>query len=177
MPETSCSPSPSGSARQAERRPDLDQVHERERGAIRGRDAVLLREGEEVARLLDLPWEQDDPGHWDRAASAPGRIVLAGKLAADNVGDAIRRVRPWAVDASSRLEAEPGIKDPEKVRAYVEARDGVTTYGTYGGRYVPETLIPALDELTAAWEDASRTRATPPSSTSSRATTRVARRR
>jgi tryptophan synthase beta chain len=30
----------------------------------------------------------------------------------------------------------------------------VTTYGTYGGRYVPETLIPALDELTAAWEDA-----------------------
>jgi tryptophan synthase beta chain len=29
-----------------------------------------------------------------------------------------------------------------------------STYGTYGGRYVPETLIPALDELTAAWEDA-----------------------
>ena len=28
------------------------------------------------------------------------------------------------------------------------------TYGTYGGRYVPETLVPALDELTAAWEDA-----------------------
>jgi len=36
-------------------------------------------------------------------------------------GDAIRRVRPWAVDASSRLESEPGIKDPEKVRAYVTA--------------------------------------------------------
>ena len=29
-----------------------------------------------------------------------------------------------------------------------------STYGTYGGRYVPETLIPALDELTAAWEEA-----------------------
>ena len=28
------------------------------------------------------------------------------------------------------------------------------TYGTYGGRYVPETLVPALDELTGAWEDA-----------------------
>jgi phosphoribosylanthranilate isomerase len=96
-------------------------VHERSEGAVRGRDAVLLRDGEEVARLLDLPWEQEDPSHWDRAASAPGRIVLAGKLAADNVGDAIRRVRPWAVDASSRLEAKPGIKDPEKVRAYVEA--------------------------------------------------------
>jgi indole-3-glycerol phosphate synthase len=99
----------------------LDQVHERSEGAVRGRDAVLLREGETVARLLDLPWEQDDPGHWDRAASAAGRVVLAGKLGADNVGEAVRRVRPWAVDASSRLEAEPGIKDPDKVRAYVEA--------------------------------------------------------
>ncbi|HSO01936.1 MAG TPA: phosphoribosylanthranilate isomerase, partial [Gaiellaceae bacterium] len=58
---------------------------------------------------------------WDRAASTPGRIVLAGKLGADNVGEAIERVRPWAVDASSRLESAPGIKDPDRVRAYVEA--------------------------------------------------------
>ncbi len=99
----------------------LDQVHEREEGAVRGRDAVLLRDGEPVARLLDLPWNADDPGHWDRAASTSGRVVLAGKLAADNVGEAIERVHPWAVDASSRLEASPGIKDPDKVRAYVEA--------------------------------------------------------
>ena len=55
------------------------------------------------------------------SAAAKGRIVLAGKLAADNVGEAIRRVRPWAVDASSRLEAKPGIKDHDAVRAYVEA--------------------------------------------------------
>ena len=87
----------------------------------RGRNGVLLREGKQVARLLDLPWEEQDPGHWDHAAGEPGRIVLAGKLAADNVAAAIERVRPWAVDASSRLESEPGIKDPEKVRAYVEA--------------------------------------------------------
>ena len=99
----------------------LDQVHERAEGAVRGRDAVLLRDGEPVANVLDLPWEADDPEHWERAAAAPGRIMLAGKLAADNVAEAIRRVRPWAVDASSRLEAEPGIKDPGKVRAYVEA--------------------------------------------------------
>ena len=99
----------------------LDQVHERADGAVRGRDAVLLREGEQVARVLDLPWEAEDADHWDRAAAAPGRIMLAGKLGADNVAEAIRRVRPWAVDASSRLEAEPGIKDPDKVRAYVEA--------------------------------------------------------
>ena len=99
----------------------LDQVHEREAGKVRGRGAVLLREGEQVARLLDLPWEENDPGHWDRAAAEPGRVMLAGKLAADNVAEAIRRVRPWAVDAASRLESAPGIKDPAKVRAFVEA--------------------------------------------------------
>ena len=96
-------------------------MHERVDGAVRGRDAVLLRRGEEVARVLDLPWREEDPGHWDRAAAASGRIVLAGGLAADNVAAAIARVRPWAVDASSRLEFGPGLKDPEKVRAYVEA--------------------------------------------------------
>ena len=100
---------------------DLDQVHEREAGKVRGRDGVLLRRGEQVARVLDLPWQEDDPGHWDRAAAEPGRIVLAGGLAADNVAAAIAHVRPWAVDASSRLESAPGIKDPDKVRAYVEA--------------------------------------------------------
>ena len=99
----------------------VDQVHEREEGRIRGRNGVLLREGEQVARLLDLPWEEEDPGHWERAAAEPGRVMLAGRLAADNVAEAIRRVRPWAVDAASRLESAPGIKDPAKVRAYVEA--------------------------------------------------------
>jgi len=99
----------------------IDQVHERQEGRVRGRNGVLLREGEQVARLLDLPWEEQDPAHWERAAAEPGRIVLAGKLAADNVASAIERVRPWAVDASSRLESAPGIKDPELVRAYIEA--------------------------------------------------------
>ena len=99
----------------------IDQVHEREPGRVRGRNGVLLRDGEQVARLLDLPWEEQDPEHWNHAAAESGRIVLAGKLAADNVAEAIRRVRPWAVDASSRLEAAPGIKDPAKVHAYVEA--------------------------------------------------------
>jgi indole-3-glycerol phosphate synthase / phosphoribosylanthranilate isomerase len=99
----------------------LDQVHERAEGKVRGRDATLYRDDEAVARVLDLPWQEEDAAHWNRAAAAEGRVVLAGGLAAENVGEAIRRVRPWAVDASSRLEAAPGIKDPEKVRAYVEA--------------------------------------------------------
>jgi indole-3-glycerol phosphate synthase/phosphoribosylanthranilate isomerase len=99
---------------------DLDQLHPREEGKVRGRDAVLLREGEVVARHLDLPWEEEDAGHWERAAAADGRIVLAGRLGPENVRAAIARVRPWGVDASSCLESAPGIKDHEKVRAYVQ---------------------------------------------------------
>ena len=100
---------------------DLDQVHTTEEGKVRGRDAALLRDGREVARVLDLPWEGTDPDHWRTAAAAKGRIVLAGRLGPDNVAEAIAAVSPWAVDAASSLESEPGIKDHDKVRRYVEA--------------------------------------------------------
>jgi phosphoribosylanthranilate isomerase len=88
---------------------------------VRGRDAVLLREGREVAKVLDLPWGETDPAHLERARAAEGRIILAGGLGPENVRAAIEAVRPWAVDASSALESEPGIKDHERVRAYVAA--------------------------------------------------------
>jgi phosphoribosylanthranilate isomerase len=47
------------------------------------------------------------------------RIVLAGGITADTVADTIARVRPHGVDASSGLESAPGVKDPDRVRAYV----------------------------------------------------------
>jgi indole-3-glycerol phosphate synthase len=100
---------------------DLVQLYEHEDGRVRGRDAVLLRNGEEVARVLDLPWEQDDPEHLHRAQAANDRIVLAGRLGPENVRRAIDAVKPWAVDAASKLEREPGIKDHARVRAFVEA--------------------------------------------------------
>lgn len=100
---------------------DLDQVHTVEEGKVRGREATLYREGAPVARLLDLPWGEEDPDHWRRAAATEGRIVLAGGLGPENVSQAIAAVRPWAVDASSSLEVAPGIKDHARVRAYVEA--------------------------------------------------------
>ena len=59
---------------------DLDQVHTVEPEKVRGREAALLRDGVEVARVLDLPWEGTDPGHWRAASAADGRIVLAGRL-------------------------------------------------------------------------------------------------
>jgi indole-3-glycerol phosphate synthase / phosphoribosylanthranilate isomerase len=99
---------------------DLVQLYERE-GDHRGRDAVLLQGERQVARVVDLPWKDTDPRHLERAGTVEGRVMLAGGLAADNVRRAIEAVRPWAVDASSRLEQAPGIKDPERVRAFVEA--------------------------------------------------------
>jgi phosphoribosylanthranilate isomerase len=122
---------------------DLVQLYEPQEGAVRGRDAVLLREGEPVARVADLPWrdaegdpepywpggdglagvassrEGEDPDHW-RRAGGDDRVVLAGRLGPDNVRAAIRAVQPWAVDAASRLESAPGVKDHAKVRAFVE---------------------------------------------------------
>ena len=88
---------------------------------MRGRDAVLLRDGEEVARVVDLPWQEDDPAHLERARAVEGRVMLAGGLGPENVREAIDAVRPWAVDASSSLESAPGVKDHERIRAYVEA--------------------------------------------------------
>jgi hypothetical protein len=98
---------------------DLVQLYEREEGTVRGRDGVLLRDGEPVARVADLPWEGEDPDHWQKAGGGD-RLMLAGRLGPDNVRAAIEAVRPWAVDAASQLEAAPGIKDHEKVRAFVQ---------------------------------------------------------
>ncbi len=103
-----------------ERGTDLVQLYAREEGKVRGRDGVLLRDGEPVARVADLPWEGEDPGHWRNAAREDDRLVLAGGLGPHNVRAAIRAVQPWAVDAASQLESAPGIKDHEKVRAFVQ---------------------------------------------------------
>jgi indole-3-glycerol phosphate synthase/phosphoribosylanthranilate isomerase/anthranilate synthase/indole-3-glycerol phosphate synthase/phosphoribosylanthranilate isomerase len=99
---------------------DLAQLYTREDGQ-RGRDGILFRGNEQVAHVVDRAWQQEDPGHLDRARTAEGRIMLAGGLTPENVREAIEVVRPWAVDASSSLETEPGIKDHDRVRSFVAA--------------------------------------------------------
>jgi indole-3-glycerol phosphate synthase len=99
---------------------DLDQVYGDETGKVRGRHALLMREGEPVALVPDLPWLAEDPEHWEKARLTEGRVMLAGGLGPENVRAAIDAVHPWAVDAASSLETEPGVKDHARVRAYIE---------------------------------------------------------
>jgi indole-3-glycerol phosphate synthase / phosphoribosylanthranilate isomerase len=99
---------------------DLQQLYARENGH-RARHGSLYLAEREVARVLDLPWLESDPDHWAGAAQAQGRVMLAGGLSPENVREAIDAVRPWAVDASSSLEISPGIKDRDRVQAFVEA--------------------------------------------------------
>jgi phosphoribosylanthranilate isomerase len=55
------------------------------------------------------------------AAKEYGSIFLAGGLKAENVADAIRMVRPYAVDVASGVESEPGIKDTRKMKEFFQA--------------------------------------------------------
>ena len=61
-------------------------------------------------------------GNWHaaRTAAQTQRIILAGGLTPENVGEAIRIVRPYAVDVASGVEARPGKKDPAKLRTFFE---------------------------------------------------------
>lgn len=68
---------------------------------------------------------------WDAAEclfrTGGARLVAAGGLTPENVAEAVGKLRPWGVDVASGVEASPGRKNPEKVRAFVEnARRALT---------------------------------------------------
>ena len=99
---------------------DIVQFYGRD-GDHRARDGRLLRGDEEVGTVVDLPWLDEDDTHLERARATSGRVMLAGGLGPDNVRAAVDAVRPWAVDSARSTEREPGIKDHERIRAFVTA--------------------------------------------------------
>jgi phosphoribosylanthranilate isomerase len=58
---------------------------------------------------------------WTRAKAVTMPVILAGGLGPDNIGEAIRVAQPFGVDACSRLESAPGIKDHKRINAFLDA--------------------------------------------------------
>ncbi len=108
-----------------------DGVKRRVIKALRVKDITSLdamKDYQVAAFLLDA-WSPTAHGgtgrtfNWEIAASAAqsGCIILAGGLTPENVADAIRQVRPYAVDVSSGVETEPGKKCREKMTTFIHA--------------------------------------------------------
>ena len=89
-------------------------------------DAELARFSVGRGLLLDayrpgVPGGTGETFDWARIPAALARrIVLAGGLSPANVGEAVRRVRPYAVDVSGGVEADKGIKDADKIKAFID---------------------------------------------------------
>jgi len=117
---------------------------------------------------------------WSLACEAKrfGPILLAGGLTPENVSQAVQAAHPWGVDVSTGVEASPGCKDHDKLRRFIAAVKGLSGqkpqqkpkptkqetprrlpdargyFGHFGGKFVPETLMPALEELEHAYNEA-----------------------
>jgi phosphoribosylanthranilate isomerase len=101
---------------------DIDSAFSAKESAQNGISAFFVDSG-----TPELPGGTGKVFDWKAAASrveAIGKnvkVVVAGGLNATNAAEAIRILKPWGVDVSSGVEARPGKKDPEKIRAFISA--------------------------------------------------------
>lgn len=78
-------------------------------------DAIIVDDSHGTGRTFDRSYARDAV----RNSKIP--VILAGGLTPENVGEAIREVRPYAVDVASGVEISPGIKDHKKIEAFIAA--------------------------------------------------------
>jgi phosphoribosylanthranilate isomerase len=84
--------------------------------------AIMLDSGKDEKRGgTGKPFDWREAGVFVFLMSKQKPVVIAGGLTSANVGEAIQILTPWGVDVASGVEARPGKKDPEKVRAFVRA--------------------------------------------------------
>jgi phosphoribosylanthranilate isomerase len=96
-------------------KPDVDL---REMARLYGDAAGLLLD----TYVADVAGGSGQAFDWSRIAPDLGKpVILAGGLTAENVADAVRKVRPFAVDVSSGVEQSKGIKDAGKIANFIEA--------------------------------------------------------
>jgi phosphoribosylanthranilate isomerase len=81
------------------------------------------------ALLIDTPSNEAFGGtgntwDWTQAPHLEQKIIIAGGLDASNVRTAIEQAKPWGVDACSRIEKSPGLKDHDKMRRFIAAALG-----------------------------------------------------
>jgi phosphoribosylanthranilate isomerase len=76
--------------------------------------------------LIDTPSNKAFGGtgetwDWTKTPDLKPKIIVAGGLDASNVRTAIDQAQPWGVDACSRIEKSPGLKDHDKMRRFIQA--------------------------------------------------------
>ena len=100
--------------------------------------AFRLKERKSLERMKDFPsdfylLDSWSPGYGGSGDSFPWewleeidttRLFLSGGLSVENVAEAIRRIRPYGVDVCSGVEANPGVKDHEKLQEFISAAKG-----------------------------------------------------
>jgi phosphoribosylanthranilate isomerase len=121
-------------------------------------DSALAEASQSAADIILV--DSPDPGSgkvfdWRLAEGAPRgkRILLAGGLTPENVGEAIKLVRPWGVDVSTGVEQKPGRKDPAKLRRFVEAaREAGAEVSDGAAAHAIDLTVEDIAGVTRPWD-------------------------